>query len=374
MIRLPGQTGVSEELIAQVSDYTGTTTKVYADTYAEPGRNRNWREGMVSGNGENGVVTSGAPYSDTLIYQNINLIMPSDHPRELLDVIPGELEPTREAVFNNDDSWNFNGRGRYFNYCYHPAHQLRLTMDAKDYSDYQRWTDYETAEVGVEYTDEDGQWERKTFTSREDNVTITEIKESSEGEKINMTISIDNPSSMYKFGNGDETRMQYKKMVDDSADYIAIVGHYPAYTGSELIEGGYAGVTQVIVEGGTKEKVSLDGSKDSQNVGGEANPGIEIKDADAVYLITQADRTNEMGALGDFAGMNQYDIVDELYSVTSSVAEKYSQDGAFDYEAALAPHAALHGEQFDNVKFRLNASESDRALTNNALLEKQKNQ
>ena len=84
-----GQTGVSEELIVQVSDYTGTTTKVYADTYAEPGRNRNWREGMVSGNGENGVVTSGAPYSDTLIYQNINLIMPSDHPRELLDVIPG---------------------------------------------------------------------------------------------------------------------------------------------------------------------------------------------------------------------------------------------------------------------------------------------
>lgn len=368
-----GQEGVSEELIAQVSDYTGTATKVYADTYAEPGRNRNWREGMVSGNGENGVVTSGAPYSDTLIYQNINLIMPSDHPRKPLEVIPGELEPTREAVFNNDDSWNFNGRGRYFNYCYHPAHQLRLTMDAKDYSDYQRWTDYETAEVGVEYTDEDGQWERKTFTSREDNVTITEIKESSEGEKINMTISIDNPSSMYKFGNGDETRMQYKKMVDESADYIAIVGHYPAYTGSELIEGGYAGVTQVIVEGGSKEKVSLDGSKDSQNVGGEANPGIEIKDADAVYLITQADRTNEMGALGDFAGMNQYDIVDELYSVTSSVAEKYSQDGAFDYEAALAPHAALHGEQFDNVKFSLNASESDRALTNNALLEKQKN-
>ena len=82
-----GQEGVSEELIAQVSDYTGTATKVYADTYAEPGRNRNWREGMVSGNGENGVVTSGAPYSDTLIYQNINLIMPSDHPRKPLEVI-----------------------------------------------------------------------------------------------------------------------------------------------------------------------------------------------------------------------------------------------------------------------------------------------
>lgn len=368
-----GQQDVSGEWISQVSEYTGTTTKVYADTYAEPGLNRNWREGMVSGNGENGVVTSGAPYSDTLIYQNITLLMPSNNQREPLEVIPGELEPTREAVFNNDDSWNFNGRGRLFNYCFHPAHQLRLTMDRKAFSDYRRWTDYETAEVGVEYTDEDGRWERRTFTSRADNVTVTEITKSSEGEKINMTVSIDNPSSMYKFGNGDEVRMQYKKLVDDSADYIAIVGHYPSYEGSELIEGGYAGVTQVIVEGGTKEKVSLDGSKDSQNVGEEANPGIEIKNADAVYLITQADKTEEMGALDDFAGMDQYDLVDELNGWISSVKGKYSADGSFDYEAALAPHAALHGEQFDNVKFSLNASDSDRALTNNALQEKQKN-
>ena len=50
-----GQEGVSEELIAQVSDYTGTATKVYADTYAEPGRNRNWREGLVSGKRGKGV-------------------------------------------------------------------------------------------------------------------------------------------------------------------------------------------------------------------------------------------------------------------------------------------------------------------------------
>ncbi|MBR2730890.1 MAG: hypothetical protein IKD72_02760 [Clostridia bacterium] len=36
----------------------------------EEGR-RSWQEGMVTGNGENGAVCAGAPYNDTLIYQNI---------------------------------------------------------------------------------------------------------------------------------------------------------------------------------------------------------------------------------------------------------------------------------------------------------------
>ncbi|TYP77470.1 hypothetical protein [Paenibacillus methanolicus] len=42
----------------------------YARTYTEiPASNpgRAWRDGMVSGNGENGYVTSGAPYTDHFI-------------------------------------------------------------------------------------------------------------------------------------------------------------------------------------------------------------------------------------------------------------------------------------------------------------------
>ena len=36
-----------------------------------------WREGMVGGNGEEGYVTSGAPYDDTFIIQNMWFNFPS---------------------------------------------------------------------------------------------------------------------------------------------------------------------------------------------------------------------------------------------------------------------------------------------------------
>ena len=36
-----------------------------------------WRQGMVSGNGLQGVITASSPYEDTFIYQNIHFIMPN---------------------------------------------------------------------------------------------------------------------------------------------------------------------------------------------------------------------------------------------------------------------------------------------------------
>ena len=74
-----------------------------------------------------------------------------------------------------------------------------------------------------------------------------------------------------------------------------MVAHYPAYAGSELSEGGYAGVTRVIVSGGTKKMVSAVETGESINVGRVKNPLIRITGADEVYLITKCSRTHNMG-------------------------------------------------------------------------------
>ena len=50
------------------------------------------------------------------------------------------------------------------------------------------------------------------------------------------------------------TALQYKKLVEPSAAYIAQVAHYPSYPDSELSNGGYAGLTQIIVVNGTKKE------------------------------------------------------------------------------------------------------------------------
>jgi alpha-L-fucosidase 2 len=357
-------------------NYARTYTEVPA---SEPGRA--WREGMVSGNGENGYIISGAPYTDSIIFQYMWFNFPSPDPREIPEELTGQLADARQNVFHLNDQWKIthaDGRTRkrtYF-YTFHPGHQLRLSMTNKGtVTDYERWTNYETAETGVRYTDEFGEWIRTSFTSREDNVSIMKIEPSSAGGKINMTISIDDISGMYKARDrmSEITALRYKKLVDPNADYIAQVAHYPSYPGSELIDGGYAGLTQVIVVNGSKKRVQLADTNEPMNVGAVQNPAIQVACADAVYLITQSNRAFNMGKIEDFAGMTQYALVNELFKNTNAVAEKYQDpSGHFDYDAALAPHVMKHAAEFNAVTFTLNGDEDFKGTDNEALISAQK--
>ncbi len=330
-----------------------------------------WFDGMVSGNGENGVVVAGSPYSDSHIYQNIHFLMPSQDPRYTPDEVTGELHDARQAVINGDDSWDVNGRQSTYFYAYHPAHVLRLDTAKLPCHDYIRWTDFETAELGVKYSDIGGTWERLTFSSREDNVTITKITESSLGAKINMILSLQDCRSLRGFGKGNEKEMQYKKLVDEDATYIAQIAHYPSYEGSELKDGGYCGFTKVIVVGGKKERIVLESTNDSENVAKEQNAAIKISDASEVYLITKSDRTFDMGRFEDFKDVERYALLDELNAHTSAVAEKYTVDGKFNYAKALEPHAEKHSAMFNAVKFDL-GSNNYKELANEHLIMLQK--
>ncbi|MBE6741151.1 MAG: hypothetical protein E7570_02515 [Ruminococcaceae bacterium] len=354
------------------NDHTKSFATEYTELVAYAGNDedsKSWMQGMVTGNGENGAVIAGSPYGDTIIYQNINFIMPSNDPRYTPDEVTGELDDARQAVINMDDSWDINGRNPSYFYAFHPGPVLRFKSKKHICRDYIRWTDFETAEVGVKYTDINGTWQRTTFSSREDNVTITKIEKSSSGKKINLTMSLDDCYSMRGFRD-DTQNMRYKKLVEENADYIAQIAHYPDYENSELKEGGYCGFTKIIVEGGRKERIVLDESNDSENVAKDKNPAVKISDADAVYLITKSDRTFDMGKMADFEGAESYDFLDELNEYTSSVAEKYTKDGKFSYENALKPHQEKQSALFNAVKFDLGDDENN-ALANEALIKSQ---
>lgn len=312
-----------------------------------------WFDGMVSGNGENGVVVAGSPYSESYIYNNINFLMPSADPRYAPDEVTSQLDDARQNVMNGNAAWDCDGRESTYFYAYHPSHVLRTDSTRLPYYNYIRWTDYETAELGVKYTDIRGEWERTTFSSREDNVTITKITESSKGAKVNMTLSIADCWSLRGFGNGDEKNMRYKKLVDEDATYISLIAHYPSYENSELKDGGFCGLTKVVIVGGTKERVVLKSTNDSENVATEQNAAIKITGASEVYLITKSDRTYDMGKFEDFKDAESYALLDELDAYTTAVAEKYTVDGKFSYEKALSPHAEEQSELFNTVKLEL---------------------
>ncbi len=325
-----------------------------------------WRQGMISGNGLQGVITSGAPYEDTLIFQNMHFIMPNENVRYCPDT-SDELETVKQNIVAGLD---ITDDASYDDvYRFHPGGELRISQEKRHTSDYIRYTEYETAEVGVKYTDKNGTWERKTFTSQTDGVTVTRIDASSTGTKVNLTLSFDDISVLANYGDSDEANIKYKKVVSEDCGYIAMLAHYPNYENSELKNGGYATLTYVLCENGTKAKVSGKPVRDAQYAA-EDNPQIQITDADAVYLITVSDRTYDMGTFASFDAQKDYALLDTLEAKTKAVAEKYSHNGKFDYQASLENHLKQYQPQFDAVTLSLGGGDSNES--NESLLKAQR--
>ncbi len=339
--------------------FTDVKKASFSELYYEVSENSKnntdtWRQGMISGNGLQGVITSGSPYSDTLIYQNMHFIMPNRNVRYCPDT-SDELEAVKQSIANSE---NIVDNASYDDvYSFHSGAALRIRQLKQAKTNYIRYTDFETAQVGVRYTDIRGTWDRVTFTSQIDGVTITKIGSSSTGSKVNLTLSMDDISTFANYGNGSEVDIRYKKIVGESCDYIGFVAHYPDYENSELRNGGYATVVYVVSEGGVKTESCKGKVKDAQYCGGK-DPAIRITGADNVYLIAVSDRTYNMGPYGDFAGADSYALVDELVNKTSAVAQKYTVDGLFSYEKAIEKHAEVFSEEYNSVSLTLGDSVS----------------
>lgn len=348
----------------------------YSERYEElddskENKTDSWRHGMVSGNGLVGYVTSGSPYSDTFIFQNMHFIMPNENVRYCPDT-SDELETVKQSIAAGED---ITDDASYDDvYRFHPGGQLRLTMEKGSAKDYVRYTDYETSQTGVHYSDKNGAWDRSSFTSMADNVSITRVLASGDGCKVNMTLSMDDISTLANFGDSDEVNLRYKKLVSENGDSISLVAHYPSYENSELKNGGYATVTYVICEGGDRQRVTLEKKTDEEQYAAEDNLGVQITDASAVYLITVSDRTYDMGAYDDFAQQSSYELVDSLYSEAKAVGDKYSSTGSFDYKAALDSHLEIYQPQFDAVTLTLEGGDGsdDNIVSNEKLLKAQK--
>lgn len=354
-----------------ISDsFTSTNKACYSERYyklSETKENNtdSWRNGMISGNGLQGVITSGAPYSDSLIYQNIHFIMPNEKVRYCPDT-SDELETVKQSIAESKDIVDDASYDDV--YSFHPGGALRITQKWQPTTKYYRYTNYETAEVGVKYNNFNGTWERVSFTSQTDNATITKISKSSKGEKVNLTLSFDNISTFANFENGSEVDLKYKKLVSEAADTISFIAHYPEYEESELKNGAYATVVYVIAEGGTKEKVTLDEVTDTQYCGKD-NPAIKITDADNVYLIAISDRDYDTGTIKEFEKETDFKLIKSLKKKATEIEKKYSKNDIFSYENAIKKHSEIFSDEYNKVTFSL--GEADSTLSNEKLIFKQ---
>lgn len=362
--------GASKEQTASIQEIFTDSEKIsYSLDYTElkdDGKNKtkSWRQGMVSGNGLQGFIESGSPYEDTFIFQNMHFIMPNENVRTCPDT-SNELETVKQSIVKGED---ITDNASYDDvYRFHPGGQLRISMDGSGEKDYIRYTDYETSQVGVRFTDKNGTWDRTSFTSMADGAVITKLSQSSEAAQLNLTLTLDDLASMANFGDGDEVNMKYKKVVDINGNSISLVAHYPNYENSELKNGGYATTTYVVTDG-TKEKVELEKNIKKEDIFCGQNSGIKITDAENVYLITVSDRTYDMGSIDEFEDQDTYKLVDELTEKAEAVEDKYTGKDGFDYEKALKNHLEIYQPQFDAVTLELESSDE----SNEKLLKEQK--
>ncbi len=285
-----------------------------------------WDYGFLTGNGQIGVIVYGHPTVETIAFNHERLYLP--HPRPpIVDL--GQYFPEVRRIIREEghyaakdfavDRATEQGHFWYHSDPFHLAFELKLEMPANgSVTNYLRTTDFQTGEVSVHWSDDDGKYIRRLFVSRPDNVAVLHITRP-DARLVQLTIST--PTVTHDL-------VESTRHVDN--EWIT---YRNAYVKSP---GGYDNVIRVITKGGHAES-------DSDK--------IVISDADEVLILAKVEWYDKY----------REGSVQVLRDCLSALPQ--------DYSTLLRPHASEHGEIFNRVTLDL-GGEDDRQLTSEKLLER----
>lgn len=308
-----------------------------SDTY--PTSYSDWANGFLSGNGKMGIIVFGNPLQETVVYNDrgFNLAANENSPeRTFNDVSDEMLEAIKKACASGDfqtandlaneaHGWKNGGDGNR-----HPGYKMSISIPEKgQISDYKRICDFTTGEIIVQWTDDRGDWSRRSFVSRKDNVVVQEMTAPTD-DTLSCTISL-----------GIDPDMKLPNSMIFVQDNTTSTLNIRALYGNNTFGAGYEGVTQIKAEGGT---LRMEGNK------------LVVTDAQSLIMVTRTEKYAK-NASNEW---NKKTIQQEL------------SDVPMDYETLLDRHAAIHTEIYNRVSVDYNASAEDRAKTNEQLLAEQK--
>jgi hypothetical protein len=141
-----------------------------------------WEDGFVSGNGRMGAILFGTPGNETLIANHCRLFLQQGN-REIVPDIARYVPELRQVI--RSKGWQagldfFLGKAREQGYPgliptdpYHPALFINIKQKVDGpVLDYQRSEDFSTGEVISRWRDRRGEFSRRMFVSRTDNVIV----------------------------------------------------------------------------------------------------------------------------------------------------------------------------------------------------------
>ena len=306
----------------------------YSEHY--PATYKQWQEALLAGNGKMGIMVFGNPLHETVVFNdrffNFPGITPrtfAEVPKDTLDLIQrycveGRFKEANDLAVRSSQ-WKDGGEGGR-----HPGYLLKVDMPAAgEVRDYRRINDYETGEIMVAWQDDRGVWERRSFVSRADNVAVLQLRAPSKG-RLTCAVSLQMPEEV-NFPDG--MKVTYR----NESDYLNIQVNYAPP--SENV--GYEGGVRVKVKGGTSQL---------------RNDTLFVSNASEVLLLAR----NQKYAADCTAAWSKGLVKHELATLS------------MDYNKLLKAHKALHTDIYNRVRIDLGADAADRALSNEALLEKQK--
>lgn len=294
-----------------------------------------WEDAMVSGNGLSGVMQYGGQPEETLIFNNHQFLRPGNGGDPIPDM-SDMLAPMREKMLAGDlsggwllwyEKWQERTRNPLFwTQQYHPGYQLKLDFVGGNYpTSYHRQTQLDTGEIIIRFTDGFGQWERRTFVSRADDVIVTRLSQASSGLTVNVNLTLE-PCEKHP------SEISFERSSSDG--FLLWRAKYPERQGRQ---GGYEGVTRIVLPKGGRQK---------QNQG-----RVWITGAPEVLLITALDRYKN-----DWKTWEKAPLQKRLNRLTP------------DYSQLLAAHREIHSELFNRVEFSLGAEEKKRKASSEEMI------
>ncbi len=325
-----------------------------------------WEDAFVSGNGRMGALFYGNPGDETLIANHCRLFLPLGNREivpDLVEHIPlfrqiyREKGPNEAQQFILGKAMDQGFPGLIPTDPYHPGFFVKILHPAQgEVTDYVRTENFRTGEVITCWKDDRGQFQRKMFVSRTDNVIV---------------LSISGPGAC---------ELDFPKLEQELIDSHVHIS--PDWIGCHNIyakgKGGYDTGVRIVRKGG---KTEVSGNK------------IKISDSDEILLFIRIvpwktplpKQVSEAWANSvenpDFKDLGKYtpnpplvmsSVVSYLSdskskSLMPKLKESLMKGFDADYQTLLASHAKEHSALFDRVVFDLDAGR-DRQKTTSELI------
>jgi len=307
---------------------------------------RNWEEALISGNGTIGALVMSRPLDETIIFSHERLFMPAYPSQPLVDMAPhldtvremideGEYREAAQFVFGLGRKQGY--RGLRWTDPLIPAFDLKITMSpAGKTRDYARSVDFQTGVALVQWKDERGEFLRRLFVSRADNVAVLSLR-GERDEAVDCRISL-------------ATRPGSEEVEEEEEDEsfgrglkVTIAAEGPVLTYRNIFSkrrldsiAGHEGAAHVRARGG-----SLETLKDA----------IVVKGADEVLVLVSLD------------------VIDDAEkSILGKMGNRLAALGT-DFDELLGRHSKIHGEIFNRTRLDLGGGK-DHGLSSEALLKK----